>query len=395
MIEPKPPRILFVFAPLGRGHSTVVRALSETSQDPVGPRVDINVLNVLSSSCSRFPLTAIPWLYRFFTVKQPWLWRVLYCITNNPIGFALAERLAQPFLQPGLRCHLARWQPDIVVSVFPALGRSIDRALSSIGSTVPIVTVVTDLVTVHAAWICNVCAAYLVATPEAADAFAKAGIPRERIRCYGLPVLESFIQQRSHRAELRRSLRLDTDVPMVLLMGGGEGSGHLASIVEALANACRDAQLVVITGNNHALRQYLTSRRFAVPCTILGYVDNVDDWMFASDLLITKAGPTTVTEALHTGLPMILTDSLPQEAGTIRYLVEHGAARFASQARDIAATVVELLDQPGHLELLRRNGKALRGRNAARDIATFIWQVATQPVTEANTARANGETPDC
>jgi len=337
----------------------------------------MDVLNVFSNLCSRFPLTAIPWLYHLFTVKHPWLWRAFYRMTDTPTKFALGEWLAQPFLQPGLQRYLANWQPDVVVLAFPALGHSISRALATIGSTAPIVTVVTDLVTIHASWICNDITAYIVATPAAADACAAAGIPKERIRCFGLPVPSEFMQPCSDRAELRRHLGLDTDAPTVLLMGGGEGSGGLESPVYALADACQTTQIVVITGRNHALHHRLASRRLAVPCTVLGYVSNVGDWMRASDLIITKAGPATVMEALYTGVPMILIGSLPQEVGTVRYIMEHGAARVASDASEVVTTVTELLSHPDQMEVIRRNGEILRQVNAAHDIVAFILEVAS------------------
>src|ERR1700692_2139569 len=99
MVESTPPRILFVYASLGGGHATVVRALDEAL---TGSHVEIARLDVFSKTCSRFPLTVIPWLYRFFTVYHPWLWRTLYHITNSSARFAFAEWSAQRFRQVGL-----------------------------------------------------------------------------------------------------------------------------------------------------------------------------------------------------------------------------------------------------------------------------------------------------
>jgi len=392
-------RILFVLAPLGGGHTSAVRALNEACQELAGAQIEVRVLNVFSKLCSRFPLTAIPWLYRLFTVDFPFLWRTLYRITGSAGRFAVAERLAQPFLQPGLQRYLADWQPDIVALAFPALGHSFSRALASVGSTASIVTVVTDLVTVHPAWICAACTAYVVATPEAADACAAAGIPREGIHCLGLPVPGEFLQLCGEgrdktgsyvgRDELRRILGLDPGLFTLLLMGGGEGGGRLEDIVRALAGSCQACQLVVIAGRNRALQQRLAARRLALPCTVLGYVDNIADWMRASDLLLTKAGGGTVMEAIHCGLPMILTESFPQEAGTVHYLLEHGAARFVANGSEVVATVMELLNRPDRLEALRRNGEGLRRKHAARDIAALILKVAGHTISTAD--HAGGE----
>lgn len=365
-------RILIVLAPLGGGHYTVARALSEACQQLGGSQVEVGILNVFSKACSRFPLTAIPKLYQFFTTDMPILWHMLYRATNSSFGFALAERLAQPFLQRGLRRILLNWQPDIVVLVFPALGRSISWALNAIGSTVPIITVVIDLVTVHVAWLCDASTAYVVATQEAAEACRNAKIPQEHIHCYGLPIPCEPMQLCLDRTEIRHRLGLDIHIPTVLIMGGAGGVGDIEALVGIFSKMCPSTQLVVITGNNETLRRRLIGRPHSLPCIILGYVDNVGDWMRASDLLITKPGPATVTEAIYADVPMILTEGLPQELGTVSYLVKHHAAFAATNINDVAKLATELLHNPSQMRVLRQNGEGLLRRNAACDTATLI-----------------------
>jgi 1,2-diacylglycerol 3-beta-galactosyltransferase len=369
-------RVLILFAPVGGGHQSVARALGQALHRLAGPRVEVRLLDLYSAECSRFPLTGMPGFYRLSIVRLPRLWQVLYSWTDTRWSSAVTERLGQPFVGAGLRRQLAAYQPDVVVRVLPMAGRWLTRALVDANTDAPVVTVVTDLVTVHASWVSGSAEAYLVPTPEAAAACAAAGIPAEQIRCLGLPVPEQFRPPEQQRAEIRRELGLEAELPTVLLMGGGEGSGQIEAAARALSAARSDAQLVILSGRNDRLRRRLATCRPAAASAVLGYVDDVAPWMRAADLLITKAGPSTVMEALHSGLPMVLMGSLPQEAGTAGYLLAHGAAVPASDARDAAAIAAELLSRPDRLHELCNNGAVLRRPNAALEAATLILETA-------------------
>jgi len=161
----------------------------------------------------------------------------------------------------------------------------------------------------------------------------------------------------------------------VLLMGGAEGGGRLEAILEALRGMQPDVQAIVITGRNERLRQRLT-RRLSGSCRVLGYEHDVARWMAAADVLVTKAGSATVVEAMQSGLPMVLTGSLPQEAATEEYLHARGAAEVAQTPRQAAEAVVRLLQDPQRRAALTQQAAALLRPGAARDIAAFILECA-------------------
>jgi 1,2-diacylglycerol 3-beta-galactosyltransferase len=115
----------------------------------------------------------------------------------------------------------------------------------------------------------------------------------------------------------------------MLLRGGGEGMGLLERIARLLGIAI-PAGLAVITGRNQKLKERLEAATWPDHTFIYGFVRNMPDMMEAADILLTKAGPGTISEALNAGLPMILYSRLPgQEDGNIHYVVDEGAGIWA------------------------------------------------------------------
>ena len=130
---------------------------------------------------------------------------------------------------------------------------------------------------------------------------------------HGLPIRRGFWDTSSSSGAssgttLRRRLLPDVDLdePVVLLVGGGDGMGGIVEIASGLEQALQGekAHLVAVCGNNAAARDQLQSSAGS-GMSVMGFVDNMDEWMMASDVLVTKAGPGTIAEASICGLSLI------------------------------------------------------------------------------------------
>ncbi len=346
----------------------ISEALSELDAD-----VAVSTVNVFSAECSTFPLTAIPHLYALFTVNYPALWRTLYYSTNDHARYTLVERLVQPLIRSRLKVVLRAIQPDVIVSVFPALGYTIQRAIQELDWHTPLGIVVADLVSIHQAWLCQDAAWYAVPTDEARRSFVSAGVDSGSIHMFGLPVRREFLRPPDDWYGLRRELGLPIGNFVVLFAGGGEGTGQLEDMVDALLALSLPCHLVVVTGRNERLRRRLAHKTRGLPCRVLGYVTNMADWMWASDALVTKAGPSTVVEAVHCGLPMILTGAIPgQEEGNVSFVLFNGLGVMATEPQDVAASVAELLTDQALVAGIRSAMQRVRRPHAAREIARLI-----------------------
>jgi 1,2-diacylglycerol 3-beta-galactosyltransferase len=140
------------------------------------------------------------------------------------------------------------------------------------------------------------------------------------------------------------------------------------------------AQLVMITGRNERLRVEMSSETWPVPVKIRGFVHNMHEWMCAADLVVTKAGPGTISEALVMSLPMVLSGALPgQERPNVKYVVEGGAGVWAPSPIEVAEAVQALLssDNPTLVQMAER-ARELARPNAAGRVAETVWSSANR-----------------
>jgi 1,2-diacylglycerol 3-beta-galactosyltransferase len=198
-------------------------------------------------------------------------------------------------------------------------------------------TVITDLVDFHRGWTFSQADLVIAPTELARKVALRRRVPPDRVKLLGLPVDLRFRPPApGEKRALRRRFGLDERRFTVLVMGGGAGVGHLERQVRALAWEPYQWQLVVVCGRNEKLRRRLAELRFSTPTLILGFVDYMPELMRACDIVVTKAGPGAIAEALATSLPLIITGFLPgQESPNVDFVVESGIGAFAPKEAEL------------------------------------------------------------
>ena len=200
------------------------------------------------------------------------------------------------------------------------------RARASGVPAPPFATVVTDLTSCHPTWFHPGVDACFVPTEEVAKQARRRGLKERQIVMHGLPIRPVFASALPPKPALRKRLGLAPDGNVVLLVGGGEGMGLLEPTAAALAARLpASAQVVVVCGRNAALAARLTAKAPSYACKLVvkGFVSNMDQLMGAADVVITKAGPGTIAEALIRGVPLMLNGAIPcQEEGNVPFVVD-------------------------------------------------------------------------
>jgi len=374
------PRILFLFSDTGGGHRSAAEAIIEALHLEFGDLFTTKMVDIFKDYAPR-PLDRMPELYPSL-VRVPQFWGIGYHISNGHRRAGLITASAWPYLRRSICMGVAQHPSDLIVSLHPLANGPVLRALGK--ERPPYITVVTDLVTAHALWYHPRTDLCIVPTEEARRRAIRFGLREEQVRMIGLPVADRFCAPIGDQDALRRSLGWPLDRPAILLVGGGEGMGPLEKTARAIAASHLEATLVIIAGRNHRLKAHLERITWPMHTKVYGFVKEMPTFMRAADILVTKAGPGTISEALNAGLPMVLYSRLPgQEDGNVSYVEAEGAGVWAPTPEKIVASIRTWLDHPAaHAQAVaacRRMARPQAARQIAQVLADFV-AIRSQPL---------------
>jgi processive 1,2-diacylglycerol beta-glucosyltransferase len=215
---------------------------------------------------------------------------------------------------------------------------------------------------------------YCVPTTAAAGRLIHDGVDASIIHVTGIPIQNEF----SHlpdRSTARDRLRLDRDRSLVVIMGGGLGVGGIEAIAQALIEQPLDAHVAFITGHNRSLRRHL--RQMSSDWIVRGFVDNMPDWLAATDLAISKAGGLAASELLAAGVPTIVLRSLTgHETLNAHYFASTGAALLAASSDEAIQQAIELLSNGAQRERMKQAAGQAARPHAAEEIAEYVTRGA-------------------
>jgi 1,2-diacylglycerol 3-beta-galactosyltransferase len=379
-------RILFFMSDTGGGHRAAAQAIEEALHHLYPDTYDVLVEDIWRFH-TPWPLNQIPQTYPWFTGPGLPLWKFMW----HSSARLRAHRVVFPGLSPVLHRKVVRYlksvQPNMVVSVHPFMNHFGVNWLHKAGLSIPLLTVVTDLVTLHPLWICPQVSHCIVPTEDARQFALEQGMPPEKLTVCGQPVGLKFVHANHDQAVAREKLNIIPDRQTILVLGGGEGFGPVYDIARTLSRSVPQAQLLIVAGRNKVLKQQLEAASWEIPTHVHGFVDNMPDFMAAADIVVTKAGPGTICEAFVMGLPPIISGYIPgQEDGNVAYVQQNNAGAYADTPEKIAAMVTDwLAPENSRLAELTQNAAALARPTASLDIAARISGMAQtgQPVVES------------
>lgn len=370
MLQPgRKKKINFLFSDTGGGHRSSAQAIIEALELEFPGYFDTQLIDIFHDYAP-IPFRDASRIYPRIT-RMPQVWEAGYRISNNPRHADLLNQMTWPYIRRGA-IKLVKQNPcDLFVSVHPLANQAYLNVTAR--HKIPFATVVTDMVSVHAFWFDPRADLVIVPTESARATGIQYGMPPERIQVAGQPVAERFRAPVADRQAFRAELGWEPDLPVILLVGGGEGMGPLERIAQAVDDARLPARLAVIAGRNESLQRRLEERQWKIPVSVFGFVKNMPELMSASDILVSKAGPGTISEAFIAGLPMILYSRLPgQEEGNVSYVTDSKAGVWAPEIGELVMALRMWLDYPSARAEASAASRAMARPEATRQIARLL-----------------------
>ena len=300
--------------------------------------------------------------FELLAARAPGVWREIYHITDGPGADAarwspLAQKLLFREFERVVRA--GGWQVCVCTHFLPA------QLMAGRPAAPPFAIVVTDFA-LHRYWAQPGASRYFVAS-EAVASQVRARVGHARVDATGIPI-RTDLGDGPARDVARAALGLTSSRPVVVVMGGGLGLG-VTPLARAAADA-GDAQVVALCGRSESARSELAAD---LRVRAVGYVDDVRPYLAAADLIVTKPGGLTCSEALALGRPLVLGSAIPgHEEGNREFLTRAGAAVPAETPAEVRAAVVALLASPERLLRMESAARAIGRPRAAHTIAGSI-----------------------
>lgn len=373
-------KVLLLSASAGAGHVRAAQALERAfALHRNGSCLEVRHLDVLDYTNKVFrhfyskayidlvnKMPEVPgWIYD--KLDKPW--------QNERRRLALDKLNTRPMVK-----LLREYKPDMIVCThfLPAEIVSWLKAKERLSSRQAII--VTDF-DVHAMWLVHHYEQYFVAIDEARVYLEALGVPAAKITVSGIPIDPVFAKHKD-KAEMRRKHDLAEDRTTILLSSGGFGVGAVDALISALIQLQHRAQLVAICGRNEELKSRLTKLAAGISpeATMIlkpvGYTQEMDEFMTASDFVVGKPGGLTTSEALAKGLAFVIVNPIPgQEERNSDHLLEASAAIRCNNLLTLTYKLDLLLGDPTRLARMQRNAKTMGHPHAARDIVEKLFEL--------------------
>ncbi|MGN6552118.1 MAG: MGDG synthase family glycosyltransferase [Verrucomicrobiota bacterium] len=361
-------RILIATITAGGGHLAAAAALDEawkaSRPNDVIERIDL--LKFFSPLHRKIHSEG----YVKLVERAPEIWGMVFKTTDNPQSARRLNKLKRA-IPSNSRSKFVRYvkqfQPDIVLCTHYLPLEMLGHMRKKNDAARPlIVSVVTDF-EAHALWMDSCVDLYCVAAEETRVRLVARGAAEKSVIATGIPISARFSLKTEPKA-VRKTLGLRDDLPTLLVLSGGFGMGPVAEILGELDKVAKPFQTVVVTGRNEELRRELAVQDRKHPTHVLGFAANMHELMGVADLVITKPGGLTSSEALALGKPLFILNPIPgQEAANSDFLLERGAAGKVNRVEDLPYRIEQLLGAK-KLSDMAKAAKGLGRPKAAQEI---------------------------
>lgn len=348
-------KVLCISVSAGAGHVRAAEAISKTAKQSYS---DIHVEHIdMMDYVSAAMKTAIVDSYGLLAKQIPELWGMVYEKTDTPKTSVRLQKLSKLLNQLNAKKmfdYVREFNPDHVISTHFLPSHALTTTPKRWGIDVPVSMVMTDY-DKHAMVLAPDMNHYFASSEKMAWKLMQAGVAQKHIVQSGIPVDPVFYDKKNVGG-LRKKLALSADKPTILVLSGGEGMGRADKIVEALFAISTPAHVIAIAGKNERLLKRLQKLKTPGHLSLqkTGWVNNVDEYMRVSDVIISKPGGLTSTECMVLQKPLIAIAPLPgQEEANAHFLLEQGRGKLADDYDDVAYYAQQIIEKPKKLSVFQ------------------------------------------
>lgn len=363
--------ILILTTSYGHGHLATARALEEGLRARSTAPIAVEIVDFTETISSLLNKTSKR-VYEDTAKYAPLLYKLFYESTDYELPIKAFNSVNYRISREKILDLFRSKQPDLIICNSPHWQYIASLAREQDFKNTPLISVITDSITIHASWSLGDSDYYITPNQETSQSLQKLGIESSKILALGYPISLVFSDKTFYKANFFNDIGLKTNVKSILLLANGMRTSVVSKTIHRLQDEIPYAQLIVITGQDELLYPKLKTI-FGPTIHLLKWTDKLPQYIMSSDLVITKAGGSTVMECLGAKKPVIISKIIPgQEVGNAEYISRHklGIVALDPDMIVVAATLIlnNLTTYHQHLT------KAAQPK-ATSDIADFLLNI--------------------
>ncbi|MCQ4923050.1 glycosyltransferase [Tissierella carlieri] len=344
-------KVLIFTAATGGGHNEAASSLEGefTKRGYKVKKVDIlKEINKVSE-------TIFMDFYKILINKFPNFYGSIYEISNNEIINKFVTKSFTKIAAQKIYHTILQEDPDLIIGTHAFVVSVIGHLKDNKMINIPFISVVTDY-EAHYIYINSNVDAYITGSAYTNKTLERRGMSRDKIYSYGIPIKREFFKD-------SRNEQIKKENFQVLLMAGSLGLKNMKTVLQNIVSLERNFHIVVVCGNNNQLRNSIENHYLdlinAGRIELYGFTNEIPYLMETSDVIITKPGGLTISEAIAKRLPIISPYYIPgQEKENLNFLVKEGLAIYVEE-NNIKATIETVMDNPEILEAMRKRMEKL------------------------------------
>ncbi len=353
---------LIFTAATGGGHNQAAQSLKQQLSDQM---LSFYVVEPFKEN-SKFLETMIEDGYTFLANYTPKLYGEIYRISGQKTTNRQLKRIFKLMLKNKILSYINQYQPSIIISTHPLFVHIIAELKKEGLTDAVCLSVVTDL-GVHRFYVHDSIDAYITGSKITNHQLQELGISQDKLFDYGIPVKPEFYT-------LSQPSRKDFSPFTILLMGGSMGSRKLYKTLEFLTRVRSDILIQVVCGNNKSVKNNIEAQFKNLPAHIslevYGFISNVHELMDQADILISKPGGLTLTEAINKSLPMIIPFYIHgQEAENTEILASEGLGIYVKNLNDLPEIIESFVNEPERLRVIKNKMRAMSSNYSVEKIS--------------------------
>lgn len=361
-------KILILTASFGGGHNKAANNLMNKLKEH---KHDVMVVDMLKETSEFMDSIFIDGYLKMIN-KTPDLYGLLYKTSNNFNPLSTPSFFTKPFnsfLSNKLIPTIEDFKPDIIIGTHIFAIGIIDYIKSKKIFDGKFISIITDFIT-HKMYFSNAVDFYIVASEFTKEKMVLNGIKKEKIFTYGIPIDDEFKNKKFDKK----------DGFNILTMFGALGMDDFSDYIIPILDISQDIKLTMVCGKNEELKEKLESK-FSLfieqkRLEIIGYTNEINRLMEEHQLLISKPGGLTVTEAIIKKIPLIIPFYIPgQEQENLEFIIEEEIGVYAENLEKTIKEITKFYKNRRKIEYMESNMKEIAKNFSTDNIIKLVENI--------------------